>query len=141
MSEWQHAIDAEGFPLRLPEDAPLANSKGGNLIAKLRDNEVGVEYTIADLRELKETYKDFNFGRDWKLVLAFTWFAKLSDGVAAWMAATAYARATGGAVFDEQEQKIFTPEESLQIAQDIDRSLPEMEATLQNFMQRLSAKS
>jgi hypothetical protein len=118
----------------------LQTRGGGNLVAKLRHNEVGIEYTIVDLSELKETYKDFNFGHDWRLVLAFTWFAKLGEGVAAWMAATVYARATG-AVFDEQEHKIFTPGESLQVAQDIDRSMPEMEAALREFMQRLSAKS
>jgi hypothetical protein len=56
------------------------------------------------------------------------------------MAATAYARATGGVVFDEQEGKLFTPAEALQITRDIEQSLPEMEAALRNYVKRISAK-
>ncbi len=140
-ADWQDAINDEGFSLHLPESQPLADRGGGNLFAQLRDETVEIDYTIVQFSELKDAYKNIEFGRDWKVVVEFTWFAKLGEGAAAWMAATAYARATGGVVFDEQEGKLFTPADSLEIAKDIERSLPEMEAMLRNYVQRLSPKS
>jgi hypothetical protein len=57
------------------------------------------------------------------------------------MAATAYARAIQGIVFDEQEGKLFTPAESHEITWDIERRRPELEAVLRNYIEQLSAKS
>jgi hypothetical protein len=57
------------------------------------------------------------------------------------MVATAYARATDGIVFDEQEGKLLTPEESLRVVREIERRRPEMEAALRSFVQQLSPKS
>jgi hypothetical protein len=57
------------------------------------------------------------------------------------MAATAYARVTNGVVFDQQEGKIFTPQESLKIARDTEQRRPAMEEMLRNYIEQLSAKS
>lgn len=136
IAEWQKSIDAEGFPLRLSDPQP-----DRNLVARLRDEETSIEYGIYDFSELEDTYQHLNFGHDWKYVVAFTWSSDFAEGMAVWMAATAYARATNGVIFDEQEGRLFTPEESLKITRDIEQRRPELEAMMQSHVERLSAKS
>jgi hypothetical protein len=136
ISEWQKAIDAEGFPLRLSNADPERN-----LVAHLCDEETSIEYDVHDFNELKDAYRRVNFGRNWRYAISFTWCSDFAEEIAAWMAATAYARATNGVVFDEQEAKIFTPEESLKIARDTEQRRPAMEAMLRNYIEQLSPKS
>jgi hypothetical protein len=137
IAEWQASIETEGFPLRLPREKPLANSGGGNLRVQLRDKEAMIEYSVVDFSELEETYRNVNFGRVWKYVIAFIWSSAFAEEIVAWMAATAYARATCGLVFDEHEGKLLTPAESLEVVVELERSLPEKEAMLQSFLQQL----
>lgn len=141
ISEWQTSIETDSFPLRLPREKQLAESGGGNLRAQLRDKETMIEYSAVDFSELKQTYGNVNFGREWRYVIAFIWSSDFDEELAAWMAATAYARASGGIVFDEHEGKLHTPEESVQIAREIERRQPELKTLLQNHLQGLSAKS
>ena len=141
IAEWQASIKIEDFPLRLPEGEPLAGAAGGNLLTQLRDKQTIIEYSVVDFSELKLTYKNVNFGHDWKYVIAFTWSSDFDEELVAWMAATAYARATGGVIFDEHEGKLHTPEESVQILREIERRQPELKTLLQNHLQGLSAKS
>lgn len=136
IAEWQKAIDAEGFPLQLSDVDP-----NRNLAARLRDEETNIEYSVHDFGQLKATYKHVNFGYDWTYAISFTWSSDFAEEIAAWMAATAYARATNGVIFDEQEAKIFTPEESLKIAYEIEQRRPAMEAMLRNYIDQLEAKS
>jgi hypothetical protein len=133
---WQKSIDAEGFPLRLSDADPTRN-----LAARLPNEETSIEYGIYDFGELKSTYKQVNFDHDWKYVVAFTWSSDFAEEIAAWMAATAYARAVDGVIFDEHEGKFFTPDESAQIVREIERRRPEMEAALRSFVQQLSPNS
>ena len=138
MAEWQKSIDALGFPLQLPLDKPLAEVGGGDPTAQLRGKDTRIEYSVLDLEELRESFdRDINFGHDWKYVLNFIWGASFDEGAAAWMAATAYARATGGMVFDGQEGELFSPEQALEIANDLDRTRPEMEAMMENIKQQI----
>jgi hypothetical protein len=136
IAEWQKAISAEGFPLRLSD----ADSNR-NLVAYLRDEETSIEYDIHDFSELKDAYRHVSFGRNWRYAVAFTWSSDFAEEIAAWMAATAYARATDGVIFDEQEGKLFTPDESRQITRGIEARRPELEAALRTFMQGRSTKS
>jgi hypothetical protein len=136
IEEWQKSIDAEGFPLRLSDDDP-----NRNLVARLREEETEIEYDIHDFQELKDTYKSVNFGRDWKYTIAFTWSSDFAEEIAAWMAATGYARAVDGVIFNEQEGKLFTPSEAAQIVRDIEQRQPDMETILRSVVQRLSAES
>jgi hypothetical protein len=137
VAEWQKAIDAEGFPLRLPDRDELGH--GGSLTVELRNQVTNIEYRLEDFHRLKDFYKDVDFHRDWKHVLGIPWIKGFDGLTAAWMAATAYARATGGVVFDPQESKIFDPAEALEIVQDIDRTRPTAEATLRSLSQQRSA--
>ncbi len=140
IADWQHAIDAEGFPLQLSDDEQL-DQRGGGLTVHLREKLTSFQYRIDDLNDVMSTYKNNNFGHDWKYVVGFPWITGFDELTAVWMAATAYASATGGVVFDEQEGKLFTPAESLQVVHDIERTRPEAEVALQNFIQQPRAKS
>ena len=136
IAEWQKSIDTEGFSLQLSDAQPESN-----LAAHLCNDETSIEYDVHNFSELKDAYRQINFGHDWKYAVAFTWSSDFAEEIAAWMAATAYARATSGVIFDEQEGKIFTPEEAHRIACDSQRRRPATEAMLRNYIGQLSAKS
>jgi hypothetical protein len=57
------------------------------------------------------------------------------------MAAAAYAHATNGVVFDMQEGKIFTPDESLKMAREVEQRRPMLEAMLRDYIEQLSAET
>jgi hypothetical protein len=138
MEEWQRAIDAEGFPLRLPLEKPLAQVGGGDPTAQLHGKSTRIEYNVLDLKSLTDGLHDrVDFRHDWKHVLGFIFGGSFAEGAAAWMAATAYARATRGLVFDTQEVKLFSPDEALKIANDLDRSRPEMEVMIEKIKQQI----
>jgi hypothetical protein len=134
--EWQEAIDDEGFSLQLSDADP-----NRNLAARLPDEETSIEYGTYDFRELKEAYSRVSIGHDWRYAITFTWSSDFAEEIAAWMAATAYARATNGVIFYQQEGKIFTPEESRRIARHIEQRRPMLEAMFQNYIERLLAES
>jgi len=136
IAEWQKAIDDEGFPLRLSDADP-----DRNLAARLRDEETSIEYGVHDFLELKNVYKNVSFGHDWAYAIAFTWSPDFAEEISAWMAAAAYASATRGVIFDQQEGKVLSFEESLKVIREIEQRRPEMEAILQNYIEGLSAKS
>ena len=137
--EWQHAIGVADFPLRLTA-GPLDLS-GGSLTVQLHDKPATLEYRVEDFEALRNFYKNISFGRDWKCVLALPWITGFDGLTAAWMAATAYARATNGAVFDPQEGRVFSPAEATKVVHNIERIRPEAEAKLQTFAEKPSTKS
>jgi hypothetical protein len=139
IAEWQAAVDNEAFPLRFVPDG--SDSKAvGNLRMQLRDKETEIECGFDDFDELEQTYPNVSFGHDWKYVLAFTWSTKIMQATATWMAATAYARAAAGVVFEAQEGKLLTAAQSLSMVREIERSLPEIEAMFEELAQQRSAK-
>lgn len=134
--QWQKAIDSEGFSLRL-SDADATR----NLAAYLGEEETSIEYDVHDFRELKDAYNHINFGHDWRYAIAFTWSSDFAEELAAWMAATAYAEVTTGVIFDEQEGKVFSPEEARQVTREIQRRRPEMERVIRSYIEGVKAKS
>lgn len=120
--EWQGAIDAEGFPLRLSDETSFSEINGF-LPALLREQETGFECCHVEPREIIDTYQDINFGHDWKYVLVFVWGGDFVEMQATWMAATAYARVTEGIVFDNQAGGLLSPTQSLQEPRKIEREL------------------
>lgn len=138
--DWQQSIEAEGFPLWLSAGQFL-NKQSGALTALLRENPVSLQYRMRDAGGMIRFYKEIDFGHDWTYVLTLPWISGLDGLDAAWMAATAYARATSGIVFDPQEGKVFNPAEALKVIKDMERTRPEAEAALRSFVQQLSAKS
>jgi hypothetical protein len=75
-------------------------------------------------------YGAFDFGRPWKFVLSFRWGADLAACLAAYMAASADAKATDGVVFDAEEGRILTPQQALDRARQIEKDLPAVQAEL-----------
>lgn len=140
IGDWQQSIDAEGFPLRLSSGQPF-DKHSGTLTALLREKPVSFQYRMREAGGMIRFYKEINFGHDWTYVLALPWISGFDGLDAAWMAATAYARATGGVVLDPQEGKLFGPEKALQVVKDMERTRPDAEGAVRNFVQQLSPKS
>jgi hypothetical protein len=79
-----------------------------------------------------------HFGHAWKYALGFRWGGNFNEMQAAWMAATAYARATDGVVLDDQELKFRAAAEAHQVVDDIVRDMPKIEEILRELKQRRS---
>jgi hypothetical protein len=104
ISEWQHAIDAEDYPLKLIQGVQFENLKGF-LPAQLRGEMCGFECYWDNADALMRGSPDVNLGHAWKFALALRWMGSSPNELrAAWMAGTAYARATDGMIFDDQRE-------------------------------------
>ena len=79
-------------------------------------------------------YPDVHFGRPWAHALAFRWGADLKACASAYMAATAYAAASEGVVFDCEELKIKTPKQARETVRKIEAELPMFEARMKEIV-------
>ena len=145
ISDWQSAIDAEGFPLKLDNRASFERL-GGFLPMHLRGELTGFEcdHFPADefFRAARQDLPDVELGHDRKFVLAFRWLgSKESELLAAWMAGTAYAQASGGVILDGEEGKIFTSIEGRKLVHDLEHPSPAALAAMEEIKRRLSEKS
>jgi hypothetical protein len=121
IEEWQLAIDAEGYPLQLSDEIPFEQLKGF-LPMHLRAELTGFECYHDDAAEMIRENPDIDFGRAWKYVLGFRWLgSKVSELRAAWMAGTAYAQATDGVVFDDQEGKFRKAAEAREVVREVEQ--------------------
>jgi hypothetical protein len=124
VSDWQAAIDAEGYPLQLSADVQL-KTHSGFLPMHLRGELTGFECDREDAAELIQACPRIDFGHPWKFALGFRWLgSKESELLAAWMAGTAYAHASGGVIFDGETGKIFTPVEGRKLVYDFEHPSP-----------------
>lgn len=123
VAAWQSTIDSEGFNLKLDPEVRL-ESASGFLPAILHAKQSGFECFHDEVSELVETYAETSaqdFRRHWKYALSLRWGSLAHEGVSVFMAATAYAVATGGIVFDPQEGRMLTLEECREIARKWER--------------------
>jgi hypothetical protein len=132
ITEWQVAIDREGYPLRLDGNKPIEALRGF-LPARLRDIKTGFECNPWPADEFMREIPGVDFGHPWKHVLAFRWGGNLSQVPAVWMAATAYANATDGVIFDEETGTVRPPADARSVVVQIEREMPEMEALFRNL--------
>lgn len=135
IAAWQQAIDVDGFPLRLFTGRPFAELRGV-LPVQLRDRQAVFECDHWNAAELITELSDVDFGRRWKYTLAFRWTGNPYEGIAAYMAASAYAKATGGVVFDCEEGRIISPERAGEIAGEIERDIPMIEEMVRRMTDR-----
>lgn len=105
IAEWQTAIDAAEFPLVLSDGRPL-HEINGFLPARLRTQPTGFECSRWPAAEFMRDMSMVDFGHAWRYALALRWRANFNELRAAWIAGAAYAGATDGIVFDDQEGKI-----------------------------------
>jgi hypothetical protein len=82
-----------------------------------------------------------DFGRSWAFALSFRIVGDFAELRSAWMAATAYAHATSGIVFDAQEDKLYNYGEARKAVRDIERDWPVMEAAVQAAIRKIGTKS
>jgi hypothetical protein len=126
MADWQQAIDREGFDLRLDQSRPI-DALGGHLPAQRGEQHAGFECDHFDPAELldQEELADIDFGRRWTQMLAFRFGGDFFALWGAFAAAAAYARATGGVVFDSESGEVLQPDKAADAAREIERDLPE----------------
>jgi hypothetical protein len=138
VAEWQQAIDAEGFRLRLSDDVPPSEING-IWLGQLHDELTDFEFHPRDAQEMMEFYGTEKFDRKWKYAFEFIWGGlNVNNGPGSWMAATAYARATSGVIYDEEEGKLFSPAAALDVARDLERFLPELKERRMRLIQQLA---
>jgi len=116
IADWQAAINAEELPLILSDERPL-DKINGFVPARLRGQPTGFECSYWPAAKFMGDISMVDFGHAWKHVLAFRWSANFNELRAAWIAASVYARATDGIMFDDQEGKIRDAAEAVRTAQ------------------------
>ena len=122
-AEWQQAIDVEGFPLRLDPTCELAQTSGF-FPARFGDKRTGFECFNDDAGELIDEYADIDFGHRWTHALGLRIGGGYDELRAAFIAATAYARATGGVVWDGESGEVMSSDRAAEEARHIDADAP-----------------
>lgn len=126
-AEWQRALDAEGFALKLDASVVLGEASGF-FPAHLGEQLTGFEVDHENAAEMIAEYPNFDFGHAWTHALSFRVGGDFTELYAANMAAAAYARATGGVVWDGESGEVMSPDRTAQVARDIGRDLPKLMA-------------
>ncbi len=141
IAEWQRAIDAEGFPLRLSDETPF-DELDGILPVQVADKQADFECAHWDARELmdEDEYADIDFSQPWAHALSFRWGGNIYSTPAAYMAAAAYAKATGGVMLDCEEGKILAVPRAIEVARDLEKDVPKMEEAFRFVMERIKAE-
>lgn len=120
LGEWQAAITAEGYSLDLEKDASF-EKVNGFLPCHLKGELTGFECYHDDAAALMRNNSEFKLGHDWKYALGFRWLgSEQNETLAAWMAGTAYARATVGVVINDQDTRVRTATESSAVVREIE---------------------
>ncbi len=136
MEAWQQAIDFDGGPLRLLTPFTFGELRGA-LPARFRDKGTAFECDHWSAAELIAEYPDIDFGRQWRYALAFRWGSNVYDGIAAYLSASAYARATHGVVLDCEEGTIISAQRAAEIAVELERSIPLIEEAVRRATEHI----
>ena len=136
IAEWQESIDVEGFALNLATETPLA-ALNGVLPARLNGKPVAFECSHWSFDTLMAETPGVDFVRRWTCAFALRWNGNFDESVAAYMAASAYAKAAAGVVFDCEEGKIISPARAREIALDIEKGKAGVEALVQQALERM----
>ena len=137
IDEWQRAIDGEDFPLRLSTETPF-DDVNGFLPMELRGTSTGFECDHWDAGSVLKDYADVDFGRAWTCALAFRWLgSNFAELLAAWMAGSAYARATDGVVFDLETGEVMTPSRAVETSRRIVDNEAQVNAVVAATMKKL----
>jgi hypothetical protein len=120
LADWQGAIAAEGFGLRLGTERSFDDLRG-HLPAQLDEQHAGFECDHWDAGGLMDAHRSLDYGHRWEHALAFRFGGDLHACLGAYMAATAYARATDGVVLECEELKLLTPQDALEATRAIEQ--------------------
>jgi hypothetical protein len=124
IAEWQQAIDAEGFDLRLDTSRPF-DALSGHLPAHRGEKHAGFECDHWDSKDVmdEEFCPGVDFGHAWTRALAFRFGGDFHALWGAYAAAAAYARATAGVVFDGESGEVLAPDKAVEVARDLEQEL------------------
>jgi hypothetical protein len=137
IAEWQAAINSEGYPLKLTPDAKI-NRLSGFLPCHLGGELTGFECFHDDAVEFMHNNADIDFGHKWKYCLELVWLGtKWYELLSAWMAATAFARATEGVILDGESGKLFSPDEARQLIHELENPSPAEQADRDQFRRKV----
>src|SRR6185437_6163671 len=100
------AVNLEGYGLQFSDDVRL-ETVSGLVPATFDGQQTGFECYRDDAQETMDDYGRSHFSSRWKYALGFRWRGDLAELLAVWMAATAYARATGGTIFDPEADRTY----------------------------------
>ena len=139
IAEWQGAIDAEGYSLRLDRDVQFATARGF-IPAIYNGEQSGFEGYHDDAKETMGFLGNEHFDHPWRCALGFRWGGNFDEMYAAWMAATAYAVRTDGVIFDNQEARSYTPQQARELISQMLRDQPRIDALMQVAAGKLSKK-
>lgn len=139
IGEWQNAIDEFSFPIQFEPGAEF-HKLNGFLPLQLHGKLSGFECDHWTVEDIRETYEEISIDEKYVHALAFRWGGDFNELAAAWQAAAAYATATGGVVFDCQEGELYSATKAVEIAREIETSLPEIETSMQNAINEFSPK-
>ena len=123
ITEWQQAIDAEGFDLRLDTSRSF-EALSGHLPAHRGERHAGFECDHWEAADIIDGNSDIDFGRRWTQTLVFRFGGDFCALWGAYSAAAAYARATQGVVFDDESGEVLAPDRAVTIARQIEADLP-----------------
>jgi len=124
IAEWQAAIDRDGFRLKLDEAAEF-KALDGYLPAHYGTALAGFEVNHWDAQALKrDDPENGDFIKDEAHILAFRWGGSEHELFGVFAAASAYARATGGWVFDCESGEETTPDATAELARRFEKDLP-----------------
>lgn len=140
IDHWQRAIDAEGFDLRLSAERSFEALRG-HLPALWGEKRAGFECDHWDAGDVIDAYPSIDFGHRWRRALALRWGADLNACQGAYMAATAYARATDGLVLDCEGGKVLTAQQALEVTRKMEKDLPAFEQALRDVVRRFTPES
>jgi hypothetical protein len=120
IADWQTAIDAEGFALRVSNGA-VFEALRGFLPMQLHGRSAGCECSHSDAQDVMDNYAEIEFGRRWRHALAFRFGGHINECICAYMVGAAYARATEGCVFDCQEARVLTPGAAANVVRELQK--------------------
>jgi hypothetical protein len=139
-AEWQSALDVEKFPLRLSADVILESS-GGFFPMLLNGKPAGFECYHDDADAMMKELGEHHFNQRWRFALGLRWLgSNLDELEAAWMAATAYAMATDGVLFDFEQGKVLSLDEARGLIRQIIVDRPRLEAFIEDIKKKFAAK-
>jgi len=124
IADWQRAIDAEGFDLRLDGSRPFEDLSG-HLPAQRGEQHAGFECDHWDPKEVMDEQfsPGIAFGRAWTQALAFRFGGDSHELWGAYAAAASYAKATEGVVFDGESGEVLAPDKAVEVARELEQDL------------------
>lgn len=117
MAEWQAAIDAEGFDIRL-DDSRAFEDLEGFLPAVMGGLNTGFECNHFEGQQLVDELNadGLDVGGPWTFALCFRFGGDKDECVCANMSAAAYIKATDGVLFVDVDGEAYPPAQALEQA-------------------------